>query len=353
MKLSIIIPAYNAEPYLGELLKCIDSQIVKDVEVLVIDDGSKTPVKTEYKWCKVIRKKNGGCASARNKGIERAKGEYLAFVDSDDLLSENFIAKILEKTKKEKPDVIELSWKSLKSEKFDFKLKDDSDRLTNNSLWCRILKRSFIGDQRFNEAKDSTEDEDFTRHLGIRDSKPKYTRAVITDYMYFYRDDLTDSKIKKFKKGLMNTKRITYYIRNVTASRTDILEQIMKDDEKNEVLLLTEKCDIPELERYCQIMKPQHTWTHYLKGEPYSNIEIVKTPIRTDIVIYRRAMYVIGGLMTFTMNFVDYMADKYDITIVTDHMDERRLKYFLPKCRVLIKRPDETVMCDTMVVLSM
>ena len=50
VKLSIIIPCYNAEPYIYELLDCLDKQMTKEVEVILIDDGSKTPVLSNYKW---------------------------------------------------------------------------------------------------------------------------------------------------------------------------------------------------------------------------------------------------------------------------------------------------------------
>lgn len=350
MKLSIIIPYWNDEKYIGELLDSLSGQINDQVEVILVDDGSKKAFKTKLEWVKVYRKKNGGCASARNKGIEVSTGEYLAFLDSDDVVAKNYVAAILEKIK-EGPDVIEMSWKSLEGSKFDYKLNSSADRLTNNSMWCRVVKRDFIGDQRFNEAKDSTEDEDFSRHLGIRDKIISYKRAVITDYLYFYRD-VDNSKIKRFIQGLMNTKRVTYYYRHVSAKNTDILEQIKEDDKYNEVVLLTEQCDIPELARYCQIKKPSHIWTHYLKGDPYHNIDIITPPLKTEIVIYRRGMYVIGGLMSFTMNFVDYMADKHDITVVTEKMDERRLNYLSKKCRVLVNKQDVQVVCDTMIVLS-
>lgn len=350
--LSIIIPCYNSEPYIGDLLDAFNLQITPEVECIVIDDGSDEPFKTNYEWCRVIRKENGGCASARNLGIETATGQYLAFVDSDDMVSGDYVNKILEKIKAGNRDVIEISWKSLKSGKFDYKLNSEKDRLDNNSMWCRIVKRNFIKDQRYNEEKDSTEDEDFSRHLGLRDKHPTFSRAVIGDYLYFYRDDLEDSKIKRFKQGLMKTKRVAYYYKHVTSDRKDILEEIINEDKKNEVLLITEQCDIPELSRYCQIFKPIHTWTHYLKGEPYSNIEIITPPVKTDIVIYRKGMYIIGGLMTFTMNFVDFMSDKYDITIVCDRMHEYRLNYLNKKVRVLVNQPQTKVYCDTLIVLS-
>ena len=113
-KLSIIIPAYNAEPYLGELTDCLTPQVPLDgsVEVIIVDDGSRVPVSYAAKWLKVIRQDNQGVSTARNVGIDIAKGDYISFVDADDWLPGYYVEKLLEKTKDE-PDVIELSWKTL------------------------------------------------------------------------------------------------------------------------------------------------------------------------------------------------------------------------------------------------
>ena len=83
MKLSIIIPCYNAEPFIHELLDCLAKQMAKSVEVIVVDDGSRVPFHTDHGFVKVIRKENGGVSSARNMGIENATGEYIAFIDAD------------------------------------------------------------------------------------------------------------------------------------------------------------------------------------------------------------------------------------------------------------------------------
>ena len=109
-KLSIIIPAYNAEPYLCQLVACLQKQVPldKSVEVLLIDDGSSEPVQYTASWLKIYRQPNQGVSVARNAGIDKAKGDYISFIDADDLVSDNFISTILEKTKDE-PDVIELS----------------------------------------------------------------------------------------------------------------------------------------------------------------------------------------------------------------------------------------------------
>lgn len=92
-KLSIIVPVYNVEKY---LCKCIDSilnQTFKDFELILVDDGSTDRcgvicddyAKKDYR-VKVIHKKNGGLSSARNTGLDVAKGQYIGFVDSDDYI---------------------------------------------------------------------------------------------------------------------------------------------------------------------------------------------------------------------------------------------------------------------------
>ena len=141
MDLSIVIPAYNAEPHIWELLDVLDGQMVKGVEAILIDDGSRKAVvesKPEilsYKWLRIFRQENQGSSGARNAGIDKAKGKYISFIDADDLVSEQYIEKILEKTKDE-PDVIELSWKSLIPGHWncDEKLQSDKDRLPNPSV---------------------------------------------------------------------------------------------------------------------------------------------------------------------------------------------------------------------------
>ena len=87
-KVSVIVPAYNRAKLLSRALESIFAQTFNDYEVIVVDDGSKdeTPevIKQFAGRVKYIRKENGGSASARNRGIEESKGEYIAFLDSDD-----------------------------------------------------------------------------------------------------------------------------------------------------------------------------------------------------------------------------------------------------------------------------
>lgn len=95
IKISIIIPVYQVEKYLSECIESVLSQNYKYIEIILIDDGSTDHSSTicdyyakNYPNIKVIHKKNGGQSSARNVGMEIASGDYLMFLDSDDMLSE-------------------------------------------------------------------------------------------------------------------------------------------------------------------------------------------------------------------------------------------------------------------------
>lgn len=95
---SIIIPVYNAEKYLEAALESVQQQSYKDIEVILIDDGSKdsSPGICDRfaeidKRFRVIHQENAGPSAARNRGIEESKGEYISFFDNDDLLHKDFI----------------------------------------------------------------------------------------------------------------------------------------------------------------------------------------------------------------------------------------------------------------------
>lgn len=113
-KISVIIPVYNTQKYIEKCLNSLKEQTYKDIEVIVVNDGS-----TDYseeiimKWMeenndiaiKYYKKKNGGLSSARNYGIEMASGEYLMFLDSDDYIDINLF-KNLEQYMNKKIDII-------------------------------------------------------------------------------------------------------------------------------------------------------------------------------------------------------------------------------------------------------
>lgn len=109
-KISVIVPVYNVEKVLHYCVESILNQAFSDFEMILVDDGSPDEsgkICDEYSAkdtrVKVIHKNNGGVSSARNIGIEAARGEYICFVDSDDYLEKDYLEVLLE-TKRKYPD---------------------------------------------------------------------------------------------------------------------------------------------------------------------------------------------------------------------------------------------------------
>lgn len=100
-RVSVIIPTYNYGKFLTEALKSALNQTVKPSEIIVVDDGStddtETIVRRFGKQVTYIKQKNSGVSVARNRGATESKGNFLAFLDSDDILDPNLIAKQIQR----------------------------------------------------------------------------------------------------------------------------------------------------------------------------------------------------------------------------------------------------------------
>ena len=111
--ISVVIPAYNAAGCIGETLDNILSQTMRELEVIVVDDGSTDgtgALLEEYRRrdprVRVLTVENGGPAAARNQGLPLARGRYLLFVDSDDRLEPDALAILREQTERDQPDML-------------------------------------------------------------------------------------------------------------------------------------------------------------------------------------------------------------------------------------------------------
>ena len=100
---SIVVPVYNVKKYLEKCVESILQQTYKKIEIILVDDGSTDgsgklcdKLQSEHKDIVVIHKENGGLSEARNYGIEKAKGRYICFVDSDDIIAEDYIKSMIE-----------------------------------------------------------------------------------------------------------------------------------------------------------------------------------------------------------------------------------------------------------------
>ena len=107
MKISIIVPVYNVSEYLAKCLDSLVSQSFKNIEIIVVNDGSTDnseeivkEYQKRYMNIKYFYKENGGLSSARNYGLEKATGEYIIIIDHDDKLTNNALEILYNATKK-------------------------------------------------------------------------------------------------------------------------------------------------------------------------------------------------------------------------------------------------------------
>lgn len=115
--ISIIIPCYNQAEFLPETLKYVQSQTYADFECIIVDDGSTDNsaeivhsfMVNDPRFC-LVSKQNGGTATARNVGLKAASGDYVIFLDADDFLHPEALARQLEHTTKRQLDVSLMEW---------------------------------------------------------------------------------------------------------------------------------------------------------------------------------------------------------------------------------------------------
>ena len=112
LKISVIVPVYNVEKFLPFCIESIINQTYKDLEIILIDDGStdtSLAICNEYskkdKRIKVIHQENHGLSHARNTGIENASCDYLSFIDADDIISPYFYEYLMNLMQKNNVDI--------------------------------------------------------------------------------------------------------------------------------------------------------------------------------------------------------------------------------------------------------
>lgn len=203
--ISIIVPVYNGDKYLSRCVDSILSQTFQDFELLLVDDGSKdisSDICDNYaakdQRIKVFHKKNGGVSSARNIGLNYAKGEWIAFIDADDYVKESYLANLWEHSQKQVDLVISYaeihSGDGINKESYPSKFVDDTnfysifienDMNWHTSPWSKLYKRSIIEEHhlRFCEGMHIGEDAVFLYSYMLYSNKIYISPD--TDYCYF------------------------------------------------------------------------------------------------------------------------------------------------------------------------
>lgn len=202
--ISVIVPVYKVEDYLDQCVQSIVSQTYADLEIILVDDGSPDdcPAMCDA-WAeresriKVIHKKNGGLSDARNAGMAIARGEYLAFVDSDDWIESDILRLSLQCSKENNADIVAFGVDWIYSDHKEnphplhaavYYGTDNIVRtyfqscMVRTTVWNKLYKSSILNDIRFPEGR-LHEDEFFTYRVLAKAN----VAAVIDTIGYHYR----------------------------------------------------------------------------------------------------------------------------------------------------------------------
>ena len=172
VKVSVIMPVYNADSYLRPALESALDQTLTDIEIICVDDGStdtSLEIMKEYQdrdgRVRIITETNAGPALARNNGIRRARGEYIAFLDADDFLEPTFLEVLYNLAKRDELDIAIADYDIYNSRKARFESATPPDHSeifdegkvtskneypdfilssTTGAAWNKIFRRSFI-----------------------------------------------------------------------------------------------------------------------------------------------------------------------------------------------------------------
>lgn len=241
-KISIIVPVYKAEEYLPRCIESILSQDFTDFEVLLIDDGSPDnsgKICDEYavkdNRIRVFHKKNGGVSSARNLGLDNARGEWISFIDADDYLSPDFFdlgddcnCDVIQKS------CIVVYEGSDKTEqrtipKNDFKTKDELYRFfvtrRIGALWDKFIRREVIGEKRLDTNVHIGEDSLFFMSLLSNINRYKFNNKGF--YYYIVRKNSAMDQINK--NAIERTQIMINNIQNIINTLKNKEEEYLRD----------------------------------------------------------------------------------------------------------------------------
>lgn len=233
VKVSIIITVYNLEKYINRCLESIINQTFKDIEILVVNDGSTDESLNIIKEKAfldnriiIIDKKNEGISKARISGYMKSKGEYILFVDGDDYLDKNAIEILYNTAKSDDYDIVQykymINYEDGRKGRNKSVLIDEKDFINNDliklnllgntifSIWSKFIKRDFINRNNIELPKNISFAEDVALTCVLSIYKPKF--IFIDEYLYIY-NRRENSISHKISSNLLDINEAMEYIR--------------------------------------------------------------------------------------------------------------------------------------------
>lgn len=219
VKLSILIPYYNTYNLTIKLLKELSIQKTDEIEIILIDDGCNEKEFDKYNEFKVIHlEKNVGMSNALNIGLDIVEGEYIGFIDSDDMITMDYIDILLDVLKEHNEDIIYFNWA-------DFNNNYIVTHPVNCALWKAIYKRNIF--PRFEKDRRHNNDVPVQEQLKSK----KHSEYYIDRVLYIYNSNREDSLTWKAEK-LRRKKMVKLEtIKNFTLANFDVLKNVERKGE--------------------------------------------------------------------------------------------------------------------------
>lgn len=190
IKLSLIIPYYNTYEYTIRLLKELQLQITDEVEVILVDDGCNETRFDEFTEFKILHEEHKGACAAWNEGIRQATGQFIGFIDSDDMIMMNYVDELIKAIDKDLADEILFDW-------VDF----DENRViihpTARAIWKAIYRREIV--PFFDEMRVHHTDIPFQEQLRAT----PHTQCRLSKPLYVYRSQREGSIMWQWREGTL------------------------------------------------------------------------------------------------------------------------------------------------------
>ena len=199
--ISVIITYYQTLDYTKKIMEKIDPQLNEKIEVIIVDDGCNEKELDKYN-AKVIHleENSGGASKPRNVGLDNANGEYIVFIDGDDMITEDYI-ETLSKDAQEKYDYYVYKWYSNDTNIYGIQHKENM--YYNWNVWSYMFKREVIGNNRFDENMIAGEDIDWLRRT-ITESN---TRKEVDKAIYRYNSQNENSISHLLAQGVIKARK--------------------------------------------------------------------------------------------------------------------------------------------------
>lgn len=255
-KVSLIIPAYNAEDYIARSIDTVLAQSFSDFEIIIVDDGSMDGTSEIIDWYAsqydnivAIHQENSGVAAARNTGIERARGDYIGFMDSDDMLHPELMERMFRSAEKNDCDIVITSVYKITNngyEKFiQYPMKENVAVITKDFLkmlcaigwgytavvWNKLYRSSLVKPRPFPVLK--CDDSAWTPYILSHANRICYLNGFLYEYDRIIRNStLIDEWCSESKEDrFMTYKNLTmFYLENADPKYLGYLKDFAKKD---------------------------------------------------------------------------------------------------------------------------